>query len=114
LEEPAQTDEAIGGPVFWEDDQERPSAGPPASKAQPTQQQLMAKVQALERLSMAQQQSLNALAGRGATAASSPGGKVANVSKADFERCRKENRCLNCKEVGHVARVCTNAFRLKF
>jgi hypothetical protein len=34
--------------------------------------------------------------------------RVPGVSKADYERCRKEGRCLNCKKKGHVARECTN------
>jgi hypothetical protein len=36
------------------------------------------------------------------------GPRVPGVSKADYERCRKEGRCLNCKKKGHVARECTN------
>lgn len=40
--------------------------------------------------------------------------RVANVSKEDFVRCRKEGRCLNCKQKGHMARDCKNPFSLKF
>ena len=39
----------------------------------------------------------------GGGGASSKSAKVSNVSKADYERCRREGRCLNCKETGHVA-----------
>ena len=40
--------------------------------------------------------------------------KIPGVSKADFDRCMKENRCLKCKEVGHLARDCTNPPRLNW
>ena len=42
------------------------------------------------------------------------GDKVPGVSKADFDRCMKENRCLKCKQVGHLARECTNPPSLKW
>jgi hypothetical protein len=32
--------------------------------------------------------------------------RVPGVSKEDYARCRAENRCLKCREVGHVAREC--------
>ena len=32
---------------------------------------------------------------------------VPGVSKADYERCRREGLCLKCKSPGHVARECT-------
>jgi hypothetical protein len=58
------------------------------------------------------QQSLNALFGsqdRRINAGSST--KVPGISKADYERCRRENVCLRCKEPGHVANTCTKSVR---
>ena len=49
---------------------------------------------------------------RGATFVSKA--KIPNVSKADYERCRRENRCINCKQPGHIARECTKPFSLKW
>lgn len=39
---------------------------------------------------------------------------VAGVSKADYERCRREGRCLKCKQTGHVARECTRELSLNW
>ena len=39
---------------------------------------------------------------------SSSNGKVPNISKDVFNRCRLEGRCIKCKQTGHVARECTN------
>lgn len=36
--------------------------------------------------------------------------RVPNITKEMFTRCRTENRCLRCKEVGHVAYGCEKAF----
>ena len=40
--------------------------------------------------------------------------RVPNVSKEDFARCRQENRCLKCKEIGHVAKECSKPVRSNF
>lgn len=41
--------------------------------------------------------------------------QVPNVSKADYERCRREGRCLKCKEKGnHIARDCKKPFSSNF
>ena len=42
------------------------------------------------------------------------GSRVPNVSKEDYERCRREGRCLNCKQKDHVARDCKNSHSLKW
>jgi hypothetical protein len=31
---------------------------------------------------------------------------VPGVSREEFERCRREGRCLRCKQTGHVAKDC--------
>lgn len=51
--------------------------------------------------------------GRHQSSASS-GTRVADVSKEDFNRCRAENRCLQCHEVGHVANGCKKPRSLKW
>ena len=35
---------------------------------------------------------------------SSAAGRVPNVSRVDYERCRQEGLCINCREKGHDAR----------
>jgi len=40
--------------------------------------------------------------------------RVPNISKEDVARCRLENRCLRCKEVGHIAAECTKQPRSNF
>jgi len=42
------------------------------------------------------------------------GNRVPNVSKEDYDRCRREGRCLNCKQKDHVARDCKNSHSLKW
>lgn len=54
----------------------------------------------------------NKTSGRHQPSASSS--RVADVSKEDFNRCRAENRCLQCHEVGHVANGCTKPRSLKW
>jgi len=56
------------------------------------------------------QQSLHAMFQRGGGGGGSKGPKanhVPGVSKADYERCRREGLCLKCKQPGHVARECS-------
>ena len=48
------------------------------------------------------------------SSASSSFARVADVSKEDFNRCRAENRCLQCHEVGHVANGCKKPRSLKW
>lgn len=48
------------------------------------------------------------------SSASSSKSRVENVSKEDYERCRRERVCINCKEQGHIAggsTPCTKPFR---
>lgn len=59
------------------------------------------------------QDSIHAMMASGGSRGSA-GPRVPNVSKADYERCRRENRCLRCKQPGHVAGKCTRPFSLKF
>ena len=74
---------------------------------------------------MSQQQlqsSINAMFER--TKSASGGGKghsgggsgvrVSDVTKEEFARCRAENRCLQCHEVGHVANGCKKPRSLKW
>jgi hypothetical protein len=81
--------------------------------------QLLAKIRELEQVQQQQQQFIASMFQRGGgnkgnsggSSSSSRGPLVPNVSKADFERCRRENRCLNCKERGsHIARDCKKPF----
>lgn len=64
------------------------------------------------------QQSLHAMFQRGKSGAAGNKGAKANhvpgVSKADYERCRREGLCLKCKQPGHVARECTKPVSLKW
>ena len=98
------------------------------------QAMLLARIAQLESTTTRQQQALAAIGAGGgaprkgagststagqhgvaaAAAASSTKQKVPGVSKEDFDRCRRENRCLKCKEVGHVARDCTGRLRLNW
>lgn len=48
---------------------------------------------------------------------SSFGTRVANVSREDYDRCRRERVCLNCKEPGHIAggsTPCAKPYRLNW
>jgi hypothetical protein len=42
------------------------------------------------------------------------GAHVPDVSREDYERCRRENRCLKCRQPGHIAKECTNQRSLKW
>lgn len=75
-----------------------------SSDAQPpTQEQLLALWAEVQ----GKDHSLNAVFSRG-------GAKVPGISKEDYERCRRENRCLRCKQPGHVARDCNKPVSLKW
>ena len=75
-----------------------------SSDAQPpTQEQLLA----LWAEAQGKDHALNAVFSRG-------GAKVPGISKEDYERCRRENRCLRCKQPGHVARDCNKPVSLKW
>jgi hypothetical protein len=81
---------------------------------------LLARIYQLEQSQQQQQQQFIAMlqrgggsggAGRGgssgASSSSRPKGPlVPGISKADYDRCRKEKRCLRCKQPGHVASDC--------
>jgi hypothetical protein len=61
------------------------------------------------------QQSLHAMFQRGKGPSSgNKANHVPGVSKADYERCRREGLCLKCKQSGHVARECTKPVSLKW
>jgi hypothetical protein len=88
------------------------AAGRPDAKVESTNQgDLWAMMRDLQS-QIQSQQSLNALFGsqdRRSNSGSST--KVPGISKADYERCRRENVCLRCKEPGHVANTCTKSVR---
>ena len=82
-------------------------------------QQLAAQVNELKSQQKVQQSLLAMFQGRsnqGASNGASNGGGslVSGVSKEDYSRCRTENRCLNCRTVGHVARECTKPRSFKW
>ena len=79
-----------------------------SSSAAPSarEQQLLNMISELQKGQV--QQSINALFKKKST------NRIQNVSKEDYERCRIEGRCINCKKSGHIARECTNPFSLKF
>ena len=92
-----------------------PSSGPSARERQMMQiiQDLQTKVRVQDSIHAMFQPRGGSSGGRG------PSGKahhVPNLSKADYERCRRENRCLKCKEVdaNHIARDCTKPLSLKW
>ena len=69
------------------------------------------------------QQSVSNLFQKGSSGSSGPSGhrrsgtsssRVPGVTKADYERCRKEGLCLRCKQAGHVARDCSKPVSLKY
>ena len=77
----------------------------------PTQEQLLALWK--EANSHGKEQALNAMLSRARIGKSVA--KVPGISKGDYERCRKEGRCLRCKEVtDHIARDCKKPIRLNF
>jgi hypothetical protein len=100
------------------------SSGGSASASTLREQQLLSIISELQKQNQLQQ-SINAMfGGNGNRNGSNRGGRsrrsnnntrlVPNVSKEDYERCRAESLCINCKQSGHVAKECTNAFSLKF
>jgi hypothetical protein len=77
--------------------------------------QLLARIYQLEQSQQQQQQQqflamLQRGGGAGRGGSSGPsrpkGPLVPGISKADYERCRKEKRCLKCKQPGHNAAEC--------
>lgn len=104
---------------------EQPTAASSSSSSSsaPSYHQLLSMVQDLQR----RQQSISALFGSGNNNGGSrnnrsggPGAKptgdrprVAGVSREEYERCRAEGLCINCKKSGHIARDCPNQ-NLKF
>ena len=72
------------------------------------------------RSQMQSQQSLNAMFGgqdrraQGGGSSNNGGTKVPNVSRDDYERCRREGVCIKCKEPGHIAAHCTKPVRLNW
>jgi hypothetical protein len=82
-------------------------------------QQLASQVSELKSQQKVQQSLLAMFQGRsngGASQRASNGGGalVSGVSKEDYARCRSENRCLNCRTIGHVARDCTKPRSFKW
>ncbi len=81
-------------------------------------QQLAAQVKQLMSQQKVQQSLLamfgNRNTGGGSGASSGGTNLVSGVSKEDYARCRAENRCLNCRIVGHVARDCTKSKSFKW
>ena len=86
------------------------------------EEQLLSQVRELQSQSKMQQQVM-AMFGDRSTSQKRPfeGGlqsksnRVVGVSKLDYERCRKEGRCLKCKlKTTHIASECPNAFSGKF
>jgi len=81
---------------------------------------LLARIYQLEQSQQQQQQQFIAMLQRGggsggtgrggssgASSSSRPKGPlVPGISKADYDRCRKEKRCLKCKQPGHNASDC--------
>jgi hypothetical protein len=67
------------------------------------------------------QQQLNALAKRSQDSRSSSssqssgaGNKIPGITREVYRRCRDEDRCLKCKEIGHIASACTKPLRLNW
>ena len=86
------------------------------------EEQLFAMVRELQCQSKIQQQVMAMFGERGSSGkqpfgegAQGKANRVAGVSKMDYERCRKEGRCLKCKmRTTHIASECPNAFSGKF
>jgi len=90
-----------------------PSSGSNANQREKYLLNMIKELQAKQRV----QDSVNAMfksssSNRGGGGGS--GSRVPNVSKEDYERCRREGRCLNCKQKDHVARDCKNSHSLKW
>ena len=78
-------------------------------------QQLTAQVNELKSQQKMQQSLLAMFGNRGSNGATSSGAAlVPDVSKPDYVKCRAENRCLNCRAVGHIARDCTKPRSFKW
>ena len=94
----------------------------------PAHSALIARLAEMERSQQQQQQFIAALfqksggSGHGSGSGGSSGNrssgggtkKVPGISHADYERCRREGRCIKCKKPDHVARDCTNPFSANF
>lgn len=101
-----------------------PTALPPSDAVQrdaggPREKHLLNVVKSLKAQNKIQASLLSILntrggPGRAGSRPAAAGARVPNVSKADYERCRKEGRCLNCKQKDHVARECPNPFKSNF
>ena len=99
------------------------SSSSSSSGSTPSYSQLLSIVQDLQK----RQQSLSALfgSGNGGGSKNNRGGgggggkptgdrpRVGGVTREDYERCRAEGLCINCKKTGHIARDCTSQ-NLKF
>lgn len=74
---------------------------------------LLAVIQQQHENQASMQQQLNALfkKNQDARSSQSSSSKVPDISRADYQRCRDEGRCLKCKEKGHNAAACTKAFK---
>lgn len=92
-------------------------AGSSSSNSLDTIQEMRAMMEEM-RAQQRVQQSLHAMFQRGNKFGAGNKGSKANhvpgVSKADYERCRREGLCLKCKQPGHVARECTKPVNLKW
>lgn len=81
-----------------------------------SREELLSMVRNLQ-TQMQSRQSLNAMFGgqdHRARDGTSSGTKVPGISKEDYERCRRENVCLRCKEPGHIASKCSKPVRLNW
>lgn len=117
----SKEDSDVMEPTFWEETPsppvERSSGGAIGSSAR--EQQLLARLREMES-QYKMQKSINAVFHRAASGSSIKSFKpatnlVPGVSKAEFERCRREGLCLRCKQPGHIARECPkSAGNLKF
>jgi hypothetical protein len=109
--------DAVGGPTFWAETPSPPICTSTGSGSSAREQQLLARVHELES-QFKMQKSLNAIFHRGnhGSSAKKPAANlVPGVSKAEFERCRREGLCLKCKQPGHIARECSKPVgNLKF
>lgn len=99
------------------EDQEEDEYEPTSST--PNMHQLLAMMQDLKTqqhsLAATFQKRSNTSSSSSASKSSSSSGKVAGVSKEEFERCRREGLCLKCKQGGHIARDCSKPVqRLKW
>lgn len=99
------------------------AAASSSSGSGPSYSQLLSIVQDMQR----RQQSISALFGSG-SGGGGPGNRnnrgggakptgdrprIAGVTREDYERCRSEGLCINCKKPGHIARDCQGQ-NLKF